>query len=46
MVMNLDITLELIAEVRKKAKEIGIPMVIAVVAVFPWSSQLWIPQAT
>ena len=31
MVMNLDIALELITEVRKKAKEIGVPMVIAVV---------------
>ena len=31
MVMNLDVALELIAEVRKKAKEISVPMVIAVV---------------
>ena len=31
MVINLDIALELIAAVRKKAKEIGVPMVIAVV---------------
>lgn len=31
MVMNLDIALELIAAVRKKAKEISVPMVIAVV---------------
>jgi uncharacterized protein GlcG (DUF336 family) len=33
MVINLDIALELIAAVRKKAKEISVPMVIAVVDV-------------